>query len=141
MAGAVVRAVLGVCGACALVGGAVLLWMIWLYFGENRYAPELEIGQFGIVALMLGAGLYVAGALQIPVVGRVLVGLMVAGAASVVLVLFAAAVSLVGDPGGERGTLNDCAAGFLCVPAGAYLVWRAVAGRWPATRRSTGPRF
>lgn len=133
MAGVLARVVLGVSGVCAVLGGVPLVVMIYLYFGPGHYVPELLVGQYGIVAALAGLGLYVGGALRIPVVARVLVGLMAAGAGSVALVVFAAMVSFLGDPGGERGTLNDAAPGIVCVLAGAWYVWRAVVGRWPAT--------
>ncbi|HEY3504088.1 MAG TPA: hypothetical protein VGN37_15050 [Actinocatenispora sp.] len=134
MTGVVARVVLGVCGVAAVVGGVPLVVMIYFYFGpDSRYVPELLVGQYGIVAVLLALGLYVGGVLRIPVVARVLVGLMAAGGGVVVLVVFTAMASFLGDPGGERGTLEDASPGIVCVLAGAWFVWRAIAGRWPVT--------
>lgn len=134
MTGVVARVVLGVCGVAAVLGGVPLVVMIYFYFGPGRYVPELLVGQYGIVAVLAGLGLYVGGVLRIPVVARLLVGLMAAGGGVVVLVVFAAMVSFLGDPGGERGTLEDASPGIVCVVAGAWFVWRAIAGRWPLSQ-------
>ncbi|RKT54286.1 hypothetical protein [Saccharothrix australiensis] len=137
MAAVVGRVVLVVCGVLAVVGGAMLTLMVVLYFGADDYVPELnEIGGWGIIAGMCGLAIHVAGVVRAHVVLRVVAGVGAAVAGIVAATVVATVVSLAGDRGGERGTLEDGANGFLWLLAGAYFVWRAATGRWPARRKA-----
>jgi hypothetical protein len=135
MASVVSRVVLGVCAALAVVGGAVLVVMVVVYFGANRYVPELGVGAWGIVAGICALGIYVGGAFRASFIARVGAGLGLAAAALPVTWFIATLVSLLADRGGSRGTLEEGAAGFVWFVAGAYLVWRAATGRWPVEQK------
>ncbi|WP_433260731.1 hypothetical protein ACQPZF_24905 [Actinosynnema sp. CS-041913] len=136
MATVVSRVALGVCAVLAIVGGALLTLMVVLYFTADEYVPALnEIGGWGILAGMCGLAIYVAGVIRANIALRVGAGLGLAGVAFVVSMIIAVVVSLAGDRGGERGTLEDGTAGFVWLLAGVFFARTAAAGRWPVVRK------
>ncbi|MGP4019895.1 hypothetical protein [Saccharopolyspora sp. 5N708] len=136
MAALVGRVVLGVLAALAVIGGAMLVVMVVVYFGASEYLSELnEFGGWGILAGMLALGVYVAGAFRAPLLMRIGAGLGLAGAGYAATMIVAYLVSLTADRGGPRGNLEDGTAGFIWLLAGAYFVWCLVKGRWPVEQR------
>jgi hypothetical protein len=131
------RLLLAICAAPAVVGGAALVVMVIVYFGADRYVPEFQVGGYGILTGMVGLGVYVGGMVRAHLVLRILAGIGAALASSLVTVVVASLVSLTADPGGPRGNLEEGTAGAVWLLVGAYLGWRAAAGRWPA--RAHGP--
>jgi len=136
MAAVVSRVVLGICAALAVVGGAMLVVMVVVYFGASEYLPELsEFGGWGTIAGMCGLAVYVGGAFRANLTMRVGAGLGLASAGYAVSMIIADLVSLLADRGGPRGNLEDGTLGFIWLLAGAYFAWRAASGRWPVRQR------
>ncbi|MFJ6671988.1 hypothetical protein ACIQMJ_12845 [Actinosynnema sp. NPDC091369] len=109
--------------------------MVVAYFGLDEYVPELnEVGWFGALSGMCALLVFAAGAFRANVLVRIGAALVLASVTHTVITVVATLVSLIGDRGGERGTLEDGAVGFLWLVVAVVLLWRVVAGKWPATR-------
>lgn len=135
------RVILAVLSALAVIGGAMMTLMIILYFGPaDEYVSELyEWGGWGLFAGAAALGVYVGGKVPAHLVIRILVGVPVGLGGLVASLVIGSVLSLVGDPGGERGTLADCIPGFLWLVVGAYVGWRALTDRsWPTSRTKWG---
>jgi hypothetical protein len=129
------RLLLGICAAAAIVGGGALVVMVIAYFAADTYLHQLQQGGNGILAGMLGLAIYVGGAFRAHLVGRIATGIGVALASALLTVALASLVSLLGDPGGERGNLEDGTAGGIWFLMGAYFVWQLSTRRWPVSQK------
>ncbi|MEQ7006524.1 hypothetical protein ABN028_09985 [Actinopolymorpha sp. B17G11] len=129
------RVLLGICAATAVVGGAALVVMVIVYFAANTYVPELQEGGYGILAGILGFGIYVGGAFRGHIVARIAAGIGLALASSLLTVIVAYLISLTVDPGGERGNLEEGTAGAIWLLMGAYFAWRVFTCRWPVRQK------
>lgn len=137
------RVVLGICAVLAVLGGMAHVAMIVVRFGADEFVPELnEIGWFGALAGMCALAIFVGGAFRANLALRIVVALVLAVFTSTVFGIIATIISMMGDRGGERGTLEDGAVGSQWLLVAAFVLWRVVAGRWPVraavTRQGVG---
>lgn len=133
MAVVISRVVLGVLAALAVIGGAMLAIMVIAYFSPvDEYLWILnEVGGWSYWASFFAIWVYVAGAFRAHIALRIAAGFFAALGAMGVAVVFASVISLLGDPGGERGTLQDGVPGFIWLILGLLFGWLILSRRWP----------
>lgn len=130
------KVLLGTCGVLAVIGGALLVVQVVMYFAADRYVPELgEVGGWGTLAGAVGLGIYIYGMFRANVVARIGAGLGFAGAGYLVTMIVASVVSLAADPGGQRGNLEEGAMGAIWLLAGGYFVLCAAMRIWPVRQQ------